>query len=174
MLVTNVKVQIVVSLKAIVANAADERLLIDVSLQMTFDVRLGWKTLSADVTVVGLCIFVEAFVENPQALDFEVLLAESTFERPLDGMSDEMTVQIFLSFEALFAHSALEVENIAMSRLVTLHVRLLDESFAAKATLVWPFASVQKHVSVKAECLGKVLVADVAVVDSVFCCDISC
>jgi hypothetical protein len=51
-LIANVKVEIVVSLEAKVADMTDERLIVDVRFEMAFDVRFGWESFAADVAVV--------------------------------------------------------------------------------------------------------------------------
>lgn len=78
------EVEVIVAFESKVADGTNERLLIDVSLQMAFDVWFSWEPFAADVTVERLCIFVESFVESPQPFDLEVLLTEVAFVRSVD------------------------------------------------------------------------------------------
>lgn len=79
-LIANVEVQIVVPLKAKVADDTDERLFVDMSLQMAFHVWLCGESFSANVAVKRLRLLVKSFVESPETFDFEVFFAVSAFE----------------------------------------------------------------------------------------------
>lgn len=166
-LVTNVEVQVVVSLEGEIADLANERLIVDVSFEMTFDVRLGREAFAANVTVERLGGKVKAFVEREKAPHLEGLVTLVALKWTLRRMSDHVTVQVLLCFESFVAERALKIKNVAVSCFMALHVRFLYESFSAVAAFVRPFAGVQEHVAIQAEGLREVLIAQLAVMNSV-------
>lgn len=164
MLVADVKVEIVISFEPKVADGTRERLIVDVSLKMRFHVRLGRKSFAAYVTVVGLCVLVQALVETPQSSDLEILLAISTLERAIGWVSHLMSGEIFLCLKTLVAQIALEVEDVAVGRFMSHHVGLLDERLSTDAALVRLFSGVKLHVTIQRKLLRERFLTNFALV----------
>lgn len=86
------EVEVIVALETKVTDGTNERFFVEMGLQVALDVRLSWKSFTADVTVERLHFAMKSFMEAPQSLDFEVFLTESTLERPINRMCHQVTV----------------------------------------------------------------------------------
>lgn len=87
------------------------------------------------MAILRFYLLMKSFVEMQQTLDFEILVAESAFERAFDGVNLEVASHVFLRFESLCARSerALNCEVVAVRRLVSKHVGFLDEGTSTNA-----------------------------------------
>jgi hypothetical protein len=158
-LVANVEVEIVVSLKAKVADGAHERLVIDVGFKMRLDVRLGWESFAAYVTIERFRVLMKSFMETPQSLHFKVFWAVTALEWAINRVRNEMASQVLLGLEAFLACGALEVERVTVCCLVSDHVGFLNERLATNIALVIFLARVKLHVAIQRKLLGEILVA---------------
>jgi hypothetical protein len=131
---------------------------------MILQVRFSDESFPALIAVVWQRVFVEFLVESQQPLHFEVFFAVAAFKRSIIAVSHKVAVEVLLRLEAFTAtlEGAVEVQLVAVGCLMSLHVGLLDEAFAAKAAFMRSFASVQLHVSVEAELLREILLTDLA------------